>query len=230
MRKLRPPCEPDPAVIRRSLLAWWRRNHRDFPWRHTRDPYRVAVAELMLRRTRAENVVPVWREFLRRWPDPASLARAPSGEIMRVLRPLGLRWRARDVVRIARILRAGPDPRAVFRDPEALSRLPGVGEYVRAAVTCFGLNRAVPVVDTNTARVASRILATGGAGEPRRSRPVRDLLARIARGPAARRANLALLDLAALVCLPRAPRCQFCPIVAYCRTGWFRLRNRTRVR
>lgn len=219
MRKPRPRCDPDPAAIRRHLFAWWRRNRRNFPWRHMRDPYSVAVAELMLRRTRAENVVNVWHQFLRRWPDPASLARAPAEEIMRILRPLGLRWRARNVVRIARILRASPDPQAVFRDPEVLSRLPGVGEYVTAAVACFALNQAVPIIDTNTARIASRVLGVHRPGEPRRSRHVRELLARIARGPAAREANLALLDLAALVCLPRTPRCPSCPILKHCRTG-----------
>ncbi|MDR7400004.1 MAG: A/G-specific adenine glycosylase [Armatimonadota bacterium] len=219
MPELRQPCEIRAESIRRLLLAWWRCNRRDFPWRRTRDPYKVAVAELMLRRTRAEVVERVYREFVRRWPDPRALSQARAGAIVATLRPLGLRWRARNIVSIARILRAVPDPGAVFRQPETLAGLPGVGEYVSAAVASFALGRAVPVVDTNTARIASRILGLQGRREWRRSRAVRELLVGIVRGSAARGINLALLDLAALVCLPHAPRCRECPISRHCRTG-----------
>ncbi|MDR7554065.1 MAG: DNA glycosylase [Armatimonadota bacterium] len=176
------------------------------------------MAEMMLRRTRAEQVVPVFRRFLRLFPTPRSLADAPPGSVKRVLRPLGLHWRAGDVVRAGRLLGREAGGR-VPANAEALRALPGVGEYVARAVACFAFGRPVAVVDTNTARVVSRFFAIGCRGEPRRSREVAALLEHLLDRRRPREFNWALIDLAATVCRPRGPLCSRCPLEDACMKG-----------
>ncbi len=213
------PSERTLRRMRRRLLRWWGVRGRDYPWRRTRDPYRVAVAELLLRRTRADTARGVYERFVGRFPDPESLAGAAPGEILRMLRPLGLRWRARNIVAISRILRKHSCPVGFFRDPRRLSSLPGVGEYVASAVACFALGRRVAVVDANTARIAARVLGLEDTGEPRRSPPVRRFLQAMAGVRRARDVNFGLIDLGAMVCVAGTPRCSVCPIEADCRKG-----------
>ncbi len=107
---------------------------REFPWRGTSDPYAVLIGELLLQRTRAEQVEPVYREFLRRWPSAAALGRARSTSLRRVLHPLGLTKRAEQIERLAVAL---GELEEVPGDPDTLALLPGVGPYVAHAVPVF---------------------------------------------------------------------------------------------
>jgi A/G-specific adenine glycosylase len=174
----------------------------------------VAVAEILLRRTRAEAVAPVYTMFIRKFPDPLALAHARAADIFELLRPLGLRWRAANLVAIARRLRkTGGNP---FGDPVLLRGLPGVGDYVASAVAVFALGRAAPVVDANTARVAGRFFGITTRSELRRSRAVREALGNLVGSRRAREVNLALIDLGALLCRPALPRCPECPLEPDC--------------
>jgi A/G-specific adenine glycosylase len=211
---------PDPrmSAMRRKLLQWWRSNARDFPWRRETDPYRVLIAEVLLRRTQANQVVPVYRRFLLAFPDIRSLRAARSERIRGLLRPLGLRWRADNVVRLSRSL-TETDLRNID-EADQLRHLPGVGEYVESAVRCFSGGQPVPVIDTNTARVAVRLFGIRTRGEPRRNPLVRGVLVRLLGAKSPKNLNWALLDLAAQVCRARIPSCSRCPLEGFCcKTG-----------
>lgn len=202
------------AQVRRRLLIWWGNNARQFPWRAESDPYSVLVAEIMLRRTQAKQVAPIYSRFLAAFPDARSLSIAGPERIRRLLRPLGLRWRAEDMVRLARAFRGLVLRRNEF--PEDLAALPGVGPYVEAAVRCFSEGRAVAVVDTNSARVAARLFGIRSRGEPRRSPAIRAALQRLVDARRPKDVNWALLDLAATVCRASVPVCSCCPLDRVC--------------
>jgi A/G-specific adenine glycosylase len=172
--------------VEELLLAWFRANGRDLPWRRTRDPYAILVSEVMLQQTQVDRVVPRYLRWLERWPTAEALDAAPRSEVIREWQGLGYNRRAVNLHRAAqRIATAGW--------PDDLTELPGVGRYTADAVARFGLDEDVLPVDTNVARVLER---TGGAF-----------------GPAAAHA---LMDLGAIVCLARIPRCDSCPLASDC--------------
>lgn len=204
--------------IRRRLLAWWEKNARSFPWRETRDPWLILLAEVLLHRTRAEQVVPVYRLAVEKFPDPESLAESPPGELEALLHSLGLHWRipllremARQIVRIHR----GRIP----VDMEALKALPGVSDYIAGAVRCFAFGLPEPILDTNTVRVLGRVLNLPVSDGSRRSSRFRRLMKSLVDCPDPRSVALALLDLAALVCRPIHPECEKCPLIDLCQFG-----------
>lgn len=196
----------------RSLIKrWGADNLRDYPWRHSRDPYEVAVAELMLRRTQADQVVPVYREFLATFPAPDVLVAADSTEVRGILRPLGLAWRAQNIIDFSRAVvdRFGGE---VPLEDHKLRELPGVGVYVSASIRCFALGQAVPIVDTNTVRVVGRVFGLSTAGEARRRKEMVEAIARCVDREEPRLYNLSLLDFASSICTARNPRhaqCEF---------------------
>jgi A/G-specific adenine glycosylase len=194
-----------------ALLAWSASCRRDLPWRRTRDPWAVLVSELMLQQTQVSRVVPRYLGFLARFPDPAACAAAPVAEVVRAWEGLGYNRRAVNLHRAASVV-ATSHAGAVPADLEALQALPGVGPYTARAVLAFACEDDVGVVDTNAARFLSRAVA----GE-RLSAAAAQALADRAVPPGQGWAwNQAVLDLGALVCTKRAPRCRTCPIVATC--------------
>jgi A/G-specific adenine glycosylase len=204
------------AGFQRRLLAWFRRHRRDLPWRASRDPYRVWVAEIMLQQTRIAAVLPYYRRFLKRFPDVLALARAPEEGVLRMWSGLGYYSRARNLRRAAREIVAhheGAFPHSL----EAALALPGIGHYTAAAVLSIAYDQPLAVLDGNVARVLARILAVrGDLRQPRRwqrlGRIADELLARRAAGDW----NQALMELGETVCTPRAPRCAACPVSRWC--------------
>jgi len=203
--------------VRRALLSWYRKTRRDLPWRRTRDPYQIWVAETMLQQTRVETVVPYYRRFLARFPDVYSLATADADEVLGEWAGLGYYGRARNLQTAARqVLEewGGEIPDEV----EGLRSLRGVGRYTAGAVASIAFDRPAPVVDGNVARVLTRLL---GIREEVRSAPVVRRLweeaEALARGRSPGDLNQALMELGARVCTPRSPRCAVCPIAAHCR-------------
>lgn len=201
--------------IRQRLLAWWERNQRRFPWRETRDPWRVLLAEVLLHRTRADQVVPVYQAALERFPDPADLAESSPGELEALLYPLGLHWRVPLLREMARQIVREHGGR-IPEDRETLMALPGVGDYIAGAVRCFALGVPEPILDTSTVRVVGRIWGLPVRDSSRRSRRFRQLMEAMVRSPDPRSVALALLDLAALVCRPGVPECEKCPLTDLC--------------
>lgn len=198
-----------------KLLDWWAQNARKYPWRETRDPYAILIAEVLLHRTRADQVQPLYRELMARYPDVESLTKAPEIALLQILASAGLRWRVHALSRCAKEIqqRFNGEIPSERRD---LMSLPGIGHYITAAIRCFAFGYDDAIIDTNTVRVLSRMFAIPVTDRLRRDQAFHQLAdALLIRGNA-RDYNLALLDLAALVCTPRNPRCPECPLQQCC--------------
>jgi A/G-specific adenine glycosylase len=203
--------------FRARLARWFGKNARDLPWRRTREPYAILVSEIMLQQTQVATVVPFYERWMRRFPDVAALADADENEALRFWQGLGYYSRARNLHRAARAIieqHDGEFPRAL----EQIRALPGVGRYTAGAVTTFAFNEATPIVDANIARVLARIFdvqirVDSSAGQRALWRHAADLQPR----KNARLFNGALMELGALVCVPRAPKCPSCPVARFCR-------------
>ena len=205
------------SSVARALTRWGRRNARVFPWRERLPLWQALIVEVMLQRTRAEQVVPVFDQLRKRYPSPAALAGAGDEELTALMRPLGLRWRVRLLHNLAQEV-ARLDG-ALPLDQAALEALPGVGPYSAAATLSLHANRRAVLVDSNIVRVLSRLVGVAHDGDTRRKRWFRELAETLTPPRAHRAYNYALLDLGALVCLPREPKCRECPIVRWCATG-----------
>lgn len=205
------------------LLTWGRCYGRAFPWRQTENPYHLLIAELMLRRTQARQVVPIYEAFLHAYPTPQALIAGSEEDVTRVLRPLGLAWRIPAFRQLARCL-IQEHSGSVPRDRKALLALPGVGDYVADAIRCFAYHESVALLDTNTVRVAGRYFGFPVHAESRRRAPVKRAVACLVDPRAPRTSNLALLDLAAMICRAKRPCCVSCPVVARCVWGQASLR------
>ena len=208
----------DHEKFRRELLTWWAEAKREYPWRATHDPYRILVAETLLHRTRADQVVALYHRFLDRFPDIHSLAAAEPQELHDLLFSAGLRWRVDLLLKTAQEIERrfqGEIP----HDRKELESLPGVGPYIAAAIRCFAFGEADAILDTNTVRIASRVFGFLMNDSSRRSPRVLRLLESLLDRDHPAAFNLALLDLGALVCLPRAPLCDQCPVQSMCTVG-----------
>lgn len=211
-------ADADATYFRVRLQHWWMSGRRDFPWRHSAGPYRILVAEMMLRRTRARQVAAVYTAFVERFPSPAVLAAASEASVQEALRPLGLTWRVPAFRQMARQLveRHGGN---VPRDREALLALSGVGDYVADAVRGFAFGEPGAVVDTNTVRVAGRYFGFPVHAESRRRVAVRRAVQDLVDPSSPGEGNWALLDFAALVCRATTPLHDRCPVASRC-TWW----------
>ena len=198
-------------AFRRALLSWYDREKRELPWRGTREPYRVWLSEIMLQQTRAEAVAPRYEAFLTRFPTVAALAAADEEAVLKAWEGMGYYSRARNLRRAAmEVVRRGGFPQSA----KELQTLPGVGAYTAAAVASIAFHEAAPALDGNQARVLSRLLAFDETVDtPQRLRkPAEALIDRERPGDY----NQALMDLGSGICTPRAPKCEKCPIKAFC--------------
>jgi A/G-specific adenine glycosylase len=199
-----------PSAEQHAVLAWAREVRRDLPWRRSRDPWAILVAEVMLQQTQVDRVVPRWLAFLERWPDTASCAAAPLAEVLEQWSGLGYPRRARNLHATARRVRdelGGHFP----DDLDALLSLPGIGPYTARAVLAFAFERDEAVVDTNVGRVLAR--RAGATLRPRQAQALADAWVPPGSGW---EWNQGLLDLGALRCRPRTPACEGCPVAAGC--------------
>jgi A/G-specific adenine glycosylase len=204
-------------VFRRSLVRWYRRHGRDLPWRQTRDPYAILVSEFMLQQTQVATVIPYYHKWLRTFPDFASLARASENEVLRAWQGLGYYARARNLHATAKAVmdrHGGNFPRGV----EQMRQLSGIGKYTAHAVASFAFNQSVPIVEANTGRVLARFfnLRKSIDSEPGRRTLWQHAASLLPKSDAAT-FNSALLDLGALVCVARKPKCGVCPVKTFCR-------------
>ena len=215
------PATPDAATRRRlteDLLSWAEGVRADLPWRATRDPWAILVAELMLQQTQVARVAPRYQAFLERFPTAESCAQAPVAEVLRAWEGLGYNRRAVNLHRAAQVIVTEHDG-VLPKGLDALLALPGVGPYTARAVLAFAFERDHGVVDTNAARFLARA-AAGHRLPARDAQQLADELVPMGRGWAW---NQAVLDLGAQVCTKRQPRCGDCPITTSCawaRTGF----------
>ena len=203
--------------FRRALTNWYRHHGRDLPWRKTSKPYAILVSEFMLQQTQVATVLPYYDEWLRRFPDFDSLARASQSNVLHAWQGLGYYARARNLHAAAKIIARDHDGNFP-RDVAQMRKLPGVGRYTANAVATFAFDRSVPVVEANIARVLARLFnmrhsIDSSMGREKIWRYASELL------PKRRAAlhNSALMDLGALICTARAPKCRSCPVRKLCR-------------
>ena len=197
-----------------ALLDWYADSARDLPWRAADvTPWAVLVSEVMLQQTPVSRVLPTYDAWLARWPTPAALAAEPAGEAVRMWGKLGYPRRALRLHACAVTL-VGRFDGKVPSDLDALLCLPGVGVYTARAVAAFAFRQRQPVVDTNVRRVVARLVAgQGEAGAPAPARDHAAVATVLPNAPArAARVSVALMELGALVCTARAPRCAACPL------------------
>jgi A/G-specific adenine glycosylase len=193
-----------------AVLDWWADARRDLPWRRTRDPWAVLVAEVMLQQTQVDRVIPKWHAFLERFPDPASCAAAPAGAVIEAWAGLGYNRRGLALHRCAGVVVAEHGGR-LPADLDALRALPGIGPYTARAVLAFAFELDVAVLDTNVARVVAR--QAGRRLTPSEAQAAADALVPSGLGWAW---NQAMLDLGATVCRARTSECGRCPVRSWC--------------
>ncbi|MEM9016096.1 MAG: A/G-specific adenine glycosylase, partial [Verrucomicrobiota bacterium] len=205
--------------FRKSLVDWFTRDGRDYPWRRTSDPYRILVSELMLQQTRIETVLK--RGYFQRWidrfPDTVSLAAAEEAEILKLWEGLGYYNRARNLQKTAEVVErtfGGHFPRTL----DEVLGLPGVGRYTAGAVVSFAFGESAPIVDGNVVRVLSRIF---GYAEPVDSTEAKSLFwswaEKMTPEKKAREYNSGIMELGQRICSRTSPRCEICPVQEHCR-------------
>jgi A/G-specific adenine glycosylase len=205
-------------AISAAIVPWFRENGRDLPWRRPGfTAWGTLVSEFMLQQTPVVRVIPRLEEWLARWPTPASLASCPASDAVRAWDRLGYPRRALNLhaCAVAITERHGG---LVPSDVAELLALPGIGDYTARAIAAFAYGRRVPVVDTNVRRVLAR--AVEGLAEPWAPNAKRDLPLMEAELPDdltdARDTNAGVMELGALVCVARTPRCEECPLADRC--------------
>lgn len=199
--------------FRNDLLAWTAKTPaREFPWRAESGPYEVLIGEILLQRTRGENVVPVYVRFLERWPTPEALSTARTASLRSTIKPLGLEKRTEMLKKLGRALTGlGGIP----SQPADLLKLPGVGPYAAHAVPVFSRGANLPLVDWVIARVLRRYFGLAGTKRPNADTELWSLAGRVAEPGRARDLWLGALDLSASFCRPR-PCCAACPLELGC--------------
>ena len=202
--------------IRRRLTQWYLKNHRALPWRKTHDAYRIWVSEVMLQQTQVKTVLPYYKTFIRRFPDVMTLAGARQQTVLKVWEGLGYYARCRNLHHAAKVVRnehAGkiPDDMEVFR------KLPGVGEYIAAAVMSIAFNQPFAVVDGNVKRVLARLFEIDAPVNKSNTLKIfRSVAQNLLDSDQPETFNQAVMELGALVCKPKAPDCIQCPIHSVC--------------
>jgi A/G-specific adenine glycosylase len=204
------------ALFRETLLTWYVEYGRDLPWRKTDNPYHVLVSEIMLQQTQVDRVIPKYHEFLEKYPDVKTLAEAPTEEVKETWKPLGYNIRPTRLQTIAREVQTEYGGK-IPDTPENLQKLKGIGRYTAAAVSCFGYNKSVPLVDTNVDRLLQRVFYGKNASQhTKEEKAVWELAEDLVPEKTPYDYNQALMDFGATVCTARKPLCLLCPMKKFC--------------
>lgn len=204
------------ASLSGRLLAWWDAGHADWPWRQTRDPYAIWVAEIMLQQTQIATVLPYYQRWLERFPTVESLAAATLDEVLSIWQGLGYYSRARNLHAAAQQVVADFDGHLPTTVEELLS-LPGIGRYTAGAIASIAFERPVPVLDGNVIRVFSRLLdLEADVSRSATRRQLWDVAAALVPQDRPGAYNQALMELGQSLCVPQAPACHLCPVAGKC--------------
>jgi A/G-specific adenine glycosylase len=207
-------------TLQRAIFRWYARRRRPLPWRKTSDPYKILVSEIMLQQTQVSRVTQKYKEFLKRFPTLASLARARTSSVIRAWSGLGYNARALRLQNLARLVVREYGGR-IPEDPDFLLTLPGIGKYSANAIASFAFHREVPVVDTNIHRVLSRIFWRAHHPKDRvAERSVWRAAEMLLPRGCSRDWTLALMDLGATICTARRPLCAECPVSITCKSAF----------
>lgn len=205
----------DAKAFAEKLLQWWEKNRREFPWRTRNDPYEILIAEIMLQRTRAEQVVPVYEDFIKEFPTIEKLNRSTLQQVREYFKKLGLIWRADLVKQMTSVLMTSFNGK-IPNDRAELILIPAIGDYMADAVLAFAYSQDVAVVDSNVCRVIGRVFGLELGKEARRKPIFRNIVQQLLPKRKAREFDWAMIDLASLICLPRKPACSKCPLNQIC--------------
>jgi A/G-specific adenine glycosylase len=207
----------DIARYKKTLIAWYLENCRTLPWRKTHDPYSIWVSEVMLQQTQVNTVVPYYREFLKKFPTVKRLARANLQDVLKAWEGMGYYARARNLHRAAAIVHKKYNGR-LPDDREAFRKLPGVGDYIAAAVLSIAFDQPYAVVDGNVKRVLARLLCIDTpVNDSASTKSFMAVAEDLKDSHFAGTYNQALMELGALICKPKAPLCDACPLPSYCK-------------
>jgi A/G-specific adenine glycosylase len=203
-------------VFGRELLRWYRKERRDLPWRRTRDPYSIWVSEIMLQQTRVDTVIPYYHRFFDRFPTVLDLAEAPEEDVLKHWEGLGYYSRARNLQAGAKevVDRFGGQ---VPKEKKDVFGLKGVGPYTAGAILSIAFGQPEPAVDGNVMRVLSRhFLIEDDIARPATRAPMERLARELIPEGEAADFNQALMELGAMVCTPKSPSCDNCPVSEHC--------------
>ena len=202
--------------LSRSLLRWYSLHKRDLPWRHTRDPYKIWVSEIMLQQTQVATVIPYYERWLKVFPTLSSLARAPLSRALELWAGLGYYRRVRMFHEAASYLQREFHGK-VPGSSEALRKLPGIGRYTAGAIASIAWGEKTPVLDGNVIRILTRIFALAqSVDRPATLEKLWSLAALLLPGKNPGDLNQALMELGATVCFPSDPQCARCPVGKSC--------------
>lgn len=202
--------------MRRKLLQWFDQHGRDYPWRKTNNWFHLLMAEMMLRRTRSDQVVSVYEKFTADYQSPAEAASLSENQLRSILGSLGLDWRAAQMHETIAYLKDHYASRAPHKEDE-LTLIPGVGDYSSAMLRNRLFNAPVAAVDSNVARTFCRLMGQNFHAESRRDKRIIRITNQFVAGKRARDLNLAIIDLSALICKPSKPHCIQCPWMEKCK-------------
>ncbi|RAU91966.1 A/G-specific adenine glycosylase [Mycobacterium colombiense] len=213
-----PPVAGPEFITATNLVHWYESSRRDLPWREPGvSAWQILVSEFMLQQTPVSRVLPIWTDWVQRWPTPSATAAASAADVLRAWGKLGYPRRAKRLHECAVVI-ARDHGDVVPDDVDTLLTLPGVGSYTARAIACFAYGQSVPVVDTNVRRVVARVVhGLADAGAPSATRDHADVSRLLPADGTAPKFSIALMELGATVCTARAPRCGLCPLGS---CGW----------
>jgi A/G-specific adenine glycosylase len=213
-------AETRKKIFGKKLLKWWQSNKESYPWRKTKNPYSILVAELLLRKTTSKQVKKMYENFIEAYPSPKQLAEASEDDLKKMLTPLGMEnIRTQLFMRIAEAVSDNFNG-GIPATEKGLRALPGVGKYSANAVLCMAYGRKVPMVDTNAVRIIRRVFSfKSSKGREKDDVALWKLAKELIPENRARKFNLALIDFGHLICLPKNPLCRSCPLRKICDYG-----------
>jgi len=200
-----------------KLMNWYWINKREFPWRRTKIPYRIFIAEVLLQQTNAEKVEPAYIKIVKKYPSIKELAGAELEELKDIIKPLGLIYRSENLIRCAQIIEGNYNSE-VPKDKEKLKELPGVGDYIADAILCYSFDQDTIPIDTNFLRLFSRFDNLKSSYSNKKDD--KDLIFEIKKYYKTvrnyRDHNFAVLDFSSQMCKSRNPNCQKCCLKNKC--------------
>lgn len=200
-----------------NLRKWYLKNKRDFPWRHGKDSYKILISEVMLQKTNASKVIPAYIEFIKKYPTIRVLQNAKISNVKKLLKPLGLIYRAERLISIAKILSNYNRGKVPYQRDQLL-RLKGLGKYAASAVMCFAFNKRVPIVDNSIVRLFERFFGYVSLKKrPRDDACLWNLAGTLLPERNTKDYNYALLDFCALQCTAKKPKHKTCPLRNICK-------------
>lgn len=201
----------------RKLRQWYRTYHRSYPWRNTKNPYKILISEFLLQKTNADLALATYKSLVKKYPNQHSLATAKIGVLKRLISPIGLSYRAERLIKTANQL-VFEFKGEIPNNRQDLLKLYGVGLYISNAVLCFAYNKRVAIIDTNTIRIFDRVFGIkSNLKRPRTDKTLEKQVEFFLPKNNPSGFNYALLDFGATICTAKYPKCACCPLNDLCR-------------